>query len=89
MTTVTTQKELDAAIAAEDPDIIIKSPQGVWLEVGVGLSHRPGVGLSHRPGVGLSHRPGVGLGSRVGIGHGDSLGLGHDDGGCRVACCSA
>ena len=33
MTTVTTQAELDAAIKRNDPDIVIRSPYGVWLEV--------------------------------------------------------
>ncbi|MGN6721529.1 MAG: DUF7666 domain-containing protein [Marmoricola sp.] len=33
MTTVTTQKELDAALKAGDPEIIINSPAGVWIDV--------------------------------------------------------
>jgi hypothetical protein len=31
MTTVTTQAELDTALKAGDPDIVIDSPRGVWL----------------------------------------------------------
>lgn len=32
-TTVRSQSELDAAIAAGETDIIVRSPAGVWLEL--------------------------------------------------------
>ena len=54
--TVTTQAELDAALAANEPSIYITSPDGVWLTLhDSGSSHVVARGSSHVVARGSSH----------------------------------
>ena len=54
MTTVRTQKELDAAVERGDSSIVVDSPDGVWLELR-GSSHVVARGSSHVEAWGSAH----------------------------------